>query len=140
MAKELPQIAEEIVVIGSRIMRRVTSDLSQASEVSRAQIFVIMLLFHQGPLRMSDIVKEWCVAAPTVTGILNRLETAGHIKRTADKADRRAVVVELTTEGQKLALKLRGQVVERWVAILSKIPAADADKYLEILKKINEAL
>jgi DNA-binding MarR family transcriptional regulator len=39
----------------------------------------------------------------TVTGVLDRLERAGHIRRQRDLGDRRAVRLELTESGRKLA-------------------------------------
>ncbi|MBF0569853.1 MAG: MarR family transcriptional regulator [Candidatus Omnitrophica bacterium] len=134
------QIAEEVAMIGPRIGRKILADLSRVADITPAQMCVVMCLLHNGPCRSSDIVKELKVAAPTATGIVDRLATAGYVSRSEDKEDRRVVVVELTAEGKKLAHKLRAVVIERWTEILSKIPREDAEKYLEILKKINEAL
>jgi len=134
------KIAEEVAMIGPRIGRRIMADIFQITDIPPAQLFVIMHVSHNGPVRTSDLVTELMVAAPTVTGIVDRLEAAGYVRRAGDKADRRTVMVELTPEGQKLALKLRATVVERWTKILAGIPSVDAEKYLEILKKISEAL
>ena len=136
----LSNIAEEIALIGPRIGRRILLDIFQSSDISHSQLCVIMMLVHNGPSRSSDIGKELKVAPPTATGIIGRLEKAGYVQRVSDKSDRRAVIVDLTPQGRKLSLTLRGTVVNRWTQILSKIPRDDADKYLEILKKINEAL
>lgn len=137
---DLSHLAEEIALIGPRIGRRILLDIFQSSDISHSQLFVIMMLVHNGPSRSSDIGKELKVAPPTATGIIGRLEKAGYVLRVADKGDRRAVIVDLTPEGRKLAQKLRGIVVKRWTQILSRIDREDAEKYLELLKKINEAL
>ena len=134
------QIAEEIAMIGPRIGRKILADMSQVADMPPAQMFVLMFLFHNGPARTSDIVRELRVAAPTATGIVDRLVTSGYALRSEDREDRRAVIVELTAEGKKIACKLRTVVVKHWIEILSKISREDAEKYLEILKKINEAL
>ena len=134
------QIAEEIAMIGPRIGRKILSDMSQVADIPPAQIFVLTFLSHNGAMRTSDIVRELRVAAPTATGIVDRLVASGYAGRSEDKEDRRAVIVELTAEGKKIASKLRSVVVHHWTEILSKISREDAEKYLEILKKINEAL
>ena len=136
----IPQIAEQIAMIGPRIGRKILSDIFQTVDIPHTQLFVIIMLFHNGACRTSDISKELKVTAPTATGVVDRLEHAGYVTRSVDKEDRRAVVVELTPEGRKLAQKLSTVVVKRWTEILSKISREDAEKYLEILKKINEAL
>jgi MarR family transcriptional regulator, organic hydroperoxide resistance regulator len=46
----------------------------------------------------------------TVTGILDRLEQRGLIRRAPHPADRRAVLVELTADGAKVAARI-GQTV-----------------------------
>lgn len=138
--KTTSQIAEEIALIGPRIGRRVMSELFHVADLPPAQIFVVVFLFHHGPSRSCDIGKELRVAAPTATGIVDRLEAAGYVSRVSDQEDRRAVVIELTAEGRKIAQKLRAVMIERWTEIMSKIPHEDAEKYLEILQKINEAL
>jgi DNA-binding MarR family transcriptional regulator len=137
---DISQIAEEVTMIMPRISRRIVFDLLQEIDIPHAQLFVMNMLFHQGPCRTSDIIKELQVSAPTVTGILDRLEKSGYVRRVEDQNDRRAVMVELTGEGKKIALKLRNTIVARWSDILKKLPAEDAEKYLEILRKIKEAV
>ena len=127
-------------MIGPRIGRKLMSDMAHVADIPQAQLFVVMRLFHQGSCRLLDICHEMKVSAPTATGIVTRLEKSGYVQRRADKNDRRAVIVELTPEGRRMALKLRGVVVERWTRILSSISRDDAEKYLEILKKISEAI
>jgi DNA-binding MarR family transcriptional regulator len=137
---DISKIAEEVTMIMPRISRRIVFDLLQEIDIPHAQLFVMNMLFHQGQSRTSDIVRELKVSAPTVTGILDRLEKAGYVRRIEDQADRRAVMVELTAEGKKITVKLKNAVVARWSDILKKLSAEDAEKYLEILRKIKEAI
>jgi len=44
------------------------------------------------------------------------------------------------SRGRTLAQKLRGIVVKHGIEILSKLSVEDAEKYLEILRKINEVI
>jgi DNA-binding MarR family transcriptional regulator len=99
-----------------------------------------MILFNTGDTRINVISRELRVAPPTATGIVNRLQASGYVIRRADPKDGRSVVIDLTAEGRALALKLKAVVVRRWTGLLSKISRQDAEKYLEILKKISEAL
>lgn len=138
--KTIHAIAEEVAMIGPQIGRRIMTDLVQVADIPHAQMCVVMLLFHQGPKHLSDICQQMKVSAPTATGIVTRLEKSGLVSRTADTKDRRAVVVGLTAEGRKLTEKMRAVVVKRWTDIFQKISREDAQKYLEILKKISEAI
>ena len=138
--KTVAQISEEVAVIWPRIGRKILADLAQSMEVPHAQLIVVMRLFNQRPARLADLCHEMKVSAPTATGIITRLEKGGYVTRTMDKNDRRAVVVDLTPEGCRIAQKLRTAAVRRWTEILGKISRDDAENYLEILKKISEAI
>jgi len=137
---DLSEIAAEVTLIAPRISRKILSDIFQSFDISHAQLCVIGALMHHGPMHTADIVRELNVAAPTASGIINRLEKAGYVKRSADPNDRRAVIVVLTPQGVKMADTLRTTVAKRWQDLLAKIPREDAEKYLEILRKIKEAL
>ena len=134
------KIAQEISMIMPRISRKIVADLFQIIDIPHAQLFVLMMLFNEGPRRTCEIGRELKVSAPTVTGIVGRLEKSGYVKRTSAKDDRRTVMVELTAKGRTIANKLRAAVVKRWAEILEKIPSRDAQNYLDILRKIKEAL
>jgi DNA-binding MarR family transcriptional regulator len=136
----ISEIAEEIAMISPRIARRFFLDISEVADISHSQLFVIMRLANQGAACLSEISQDLKVSAPTATGLIDRLEKTGFVQRTPDKEDRRSVVVDLTPEGKKLAQKLRAGIIKRWMEILSKLSREDAEKYLEILKKIREAL
>jgi DNA-binding MarR family transcriptional regulator len=137
---DVNKIAEEIVLIMPRISRKIVFDLLHNQDIPHAQLFVINILFRQGPCRISDIVKELQVAAPTASGILDRLEASGYVSRIEDKKDRRVVMVDLTAKGRKVANELKSTIVTRWTEILKKLSPEDATKYLEILRKIKEAI
>jgi len=133
-------IAGEVAMIWPKIGRKLFADLAHAMAIPHAQLFVVMRLFHHSPASFSDICREMKVSAPTATGIITRLEKAGYVTRTMDKKDRRAVVLDITPEGRKVALKLRTAAVARWKAILEKLSEDDAERYLDILKKISEVI
>lgn len=116
------------------------ADMFRAADIPHSQLAVLMMLSHQGACRSCDIGRELKVSAPTTTGIISRLQRAGLVKRQPSAQDRRGVTVSLTQKGQELALRLRGIIVDRWAGLLSKIPKNDAEQYLEILKKISEAV
>ena len=51
-------------------------------------------------VKVSDISNSLNVATPTITQLINSLEVDGFVERTMDKADRRAVRVNITTKGE----------------------------------------
>jgi DNA-binding MarR family transcriptional regulator len=55
---------------------------------------VLGILERSGPLSAGDIARESGLATASVTNLIDRLEQKGFVRRTADPADRRRVMVE----------------------------------------------
>ncbi|MER7282714.1 MarR family transcriptional regulator [Dactylosporangium sp. NPDC000244] len=74
---------------------------------------LISLLFNIGrsqPVSAGELAASEGVSPPSVTRSLNRLIELGYVSRTADPADRRAALIELTPSGleeREKALKSR---------------------------------
>jgi len=85
--------------------------------LSLAQVRVLAIIRHHGAgAQMSAIALACNVTPRTTTGVVDGLEAAGLVERIPDPADRRAVIVRLTPEGDRrldAALVLQAQVGER---------------------------
>jgi DNA-binding MarR family transcriptional regulator len=55
----------------------------------------------EGPHRITELAAAELVAQPTLTVLVNRLESDGLVRRTRDSADGRAVRVEITDAGRE---------------------------------------
>lgn len=62
------------------------------------------LRVHGAPYRMSPtaLLDSLILTSGGLSNLLRRLEKAGHIRRMADDADGRGVIVELTAQGRRL--------------------------------------
>ena len=76
----------------------------------------------------------------TVTGVLDRLERAGHIRRSRDLADRRGVRLELTGTGSRLAAALRERLSGYMAELFQSIPIHAGASGLSILAFLDPAL
>lgn len=84
------------------LMRRhVPSDV-----VSLAQGSVLTTLLDHGPLRMGELAERERVRMPTATNLVLRLERTGLVARQPDPDDRRAVLVDITTDGRRRLAQL----------------------------------
>lgn len=134
------QIAREIAVIMPVIARRVLLKFFQSVNLTQTQLFTIMTLYEKAPIRLNELSTKLNISAPTVTGIVDRLEKSGYAKRLPDKEDRRAIKVDLTSKGMNIAKKLRTTIEGQWEEILNKLSQKDRELYLEILSKIQRSL
>jgi DNA-binding MarR family transcriptional regulator len=80
------------------------------------------------------------VSAPTITGVVDRLARDGYLRRIRDDKDRRAINVELTDKGKRLAENLLREINKRWYKILTRLTEEESKNYLRILKRIVEVL
>ena len=132
--------AREISFVMPRIAHALTSSFAQSLRLPPAQIFTILALQERGSCRLSELSKQFKVAAPTVTGIVDRLEKAGFVKRSPDKKDRRAINAVLTKKGLAAADSIRASICKSWLLLLRNISLTDCENYLKLIKKIDNAV
>jgi len=91
-----------------------------------SQLRVLMMLQH-GSVSPSDIAERMEVSLPTVSSTLGVLERRGWIERTADEADRRRVVLRLTTEGRDFMRAVLDRGIEQLAEVLSSATDEELD-------------
>src|SRR5271165_5195321 len=66
---------------------------------------VLEALLHKGPLPVNTIGKKVLLTSGSITAAVDRLESKGLVRRTADPQDLRARIVQLTAPGRSLIEK-----------------------------------
>lgn len=89
---------------------------------------------HPG-MKVSDISSILHVTSPTVTQLINRLETNELVKRTMDQKDRRAVRVNLTDKGEKTALKAKDVFAAYFTGLVEYLGEEQSIQLAELLSK-----
>lgn len=74
---------------------------STESQLSRAQLSIMMTLDALGPCRISQLADAEAIRMPTASNAVHHLEVAGMVERVRDSKDRRGVRVELTALGRE---------------------------------------
>lgn len=74
---------------------------STESQLSRAQLSIMMTLDALGPCRINQLADAEAIRMPTASNAVHHLETAGMVERVRDNQDRRGVRVELTAKGRE---------------------------------------
>jgi len=136
----IDKIAGDVSVLMPMIARRVLLRFFQSVSITQTQIFTIATLAEKAPIRLSMLSKKLSISAPTVTGIVDRLEKLGYVKRVPDRADRRAINVDLTDKGKNIAKKLRATIKRKWKGLLMQLPKRDQENYVRILGKIQRTI
>ena len=71
-------------------------------DLTMPQLKVVLLLFTNGPERMSTIASALGVSLATATGVVDRLVEKDMVTREGDPNDRRIVLIRLSGKGEKL--------------------------------------
>ncbi|WP_242454235.1 MarR family winged helix-turn-helix transcriptional regulator [Bailinhaonella thermotolerans] len=86
------------------------------------------LLERFGPLTAGELAEHAALAPASVSGLIDRLERRGMVRRTRDAADRRRVIVELTLAvGEASRYTIYGDLING----LNEIYATYTDEQLE---------
>lgn len=90
-----------------RLVRTVDSHLQRYGLSSgRFAVLITLGAAPEGRHTPSAIAERIAVRRPTVTGIVNGLESAGLVRRSADPTSRRNQLVELTERGRRLVAEI----------------------------------
>lgn len=79
-----------------------TSRLLEAHGVHFGQHYLLMELWREDGRTVGGLTERLGVEGPTVVRTVQRMETAGLVRREADPGDRRRVLVYLTPRGRDL--------------------------------------
>ncbi len=112
-------------------------DLFQEFGVTEQQWRILRVLWEQKHLTATQISTLTLLPAPSLVGILDRLEKKGLVKRLRSSTDRREINVTITTLGKELQLQVMPRVKKIQSQIKQKLSATEWKHINEILEKIG---
>ncbi len=107
------------------------------TEVSHAQMELLIELSEQGPLPAGELALAAQLTPATVTQMLEHLAVSGHVERTRSEQDRRVVVTRLTPQGERKVQAKRALWQARWESILADVSARDLRTTTRVLERLN---
>ena len=117
-----------------------TKELNKIYNISSAQLNCLLALYENGSLSPSQISRLIMVNSSTVTGIIDRLEQKGLVKRLRISSDRRIITIELTKTGRVLAENAPPPIQIKIIDGLHKISKNDIKLVSETLAKLTSML
>jgi len=135
--------AKEIIFSIRKLMQAgefYTKELNKKYQVSAPQLNCLISLYENGHLPPSQIAKYIMVKSSTVTGIVDRLEQKGLVKRFRDSPDRRIITIELTDSGKNLAKNAPSPIQQKIIDGLKKLSKDELDQIILSLTKLTDML
>jgi len=111
--------------------------LAAELELSPAQCHVLHLIEPGRPIPMGQLAETLACHASNVTGLVDRLESRGLVRRRPSAADRRVKVLDLTPTGSRLRTMLLDRMTAL-SAILERLTAREQQALVRILKRLLE--
>ncbi|MEV4012461.1 MarR family winged helix-turn-helix transcriptional regulator [Nonomuraea angiospora] len=109
----------------SHLVQHVFADVSRERDITPQQAQLLCVLTSGDGIGMTDLSRLLHLEKPSLTGLVDRAERRGLVRRVRDDADRRACRVELTPEGEDLAVRVHGEIVSRLEALAADLPGED---------------
>jgi len=115
-------VEDRLIYLISKVCQKLIVNLQKAFsesgiEVTPIQVMLLFFLQKKDGSSLTQISQGLMLENPTVTGLVDRLEKSGYVKRSDHPDDRRVYLVRITEKGKKVA-----------------------NKALPIIKKLNEEI
>ena len=120
----------------ARLSARRLSGKLAGYNVTPPQWGVLVALWEQDGLSLSELAKRSFFDGPTMTGIVDRLEKANLVERRRDSSDRRVISVYLTEEGRTLQAQLPTLSDEANQEALAGLSDEETERFVATLRKI----
>ena len=124
----------------ANVMVRESHRLFRPHGLSEAQFNVLNVLGPEpaglSQRALSDVL---VVDRSNITGLLDRMEQSGWVRRTDHPSDRRVYLVTLTAEGRKLWQKVLPEYVAAVSGVTAAVPVVDLKRALVTLQKLETA-
>jgi DNA-binding MarR family transcriptional regulator len=101
-----PEVADHVHSAAIRLLRALRRQDDKWG-LSAPRLSALSVVVFGGPITLGDLARAEQVRPPTMTRLVQALESAGLVKRTPDPDDRRIMWIKATPNGKKLLLKGR---------------------------------
>lgn len=108
----------------------------QEAGLTEQQWRVIRALNEYEELESKQLAELCCILSPSLTGIINRLESQGHLKRRKSTEDQRRVLISLTDQAKALFRELSPRLEGRYAHLTSQLSQEKIQQLNELLTEI----
>jgi MarR family transcriptional regulator, organic hydroperoxide resistance regulator len=129
------EVGQLLYDIGAQAKRRTRPLVEEQGATMPQALALHMLHGAGGRLSARDLGRECHMLASTITGVIDRLESAGHVRR---ERDRRVVWVTLTDAGRELVDRLP-TFSDQMGQLLGALPAKELEQMRESLRRVLAA-
>lgn len=138
LQREAEQILATIRGLWRDLLRNPYADAEQYG-MTGPQVTVMASLVSRGPITLTELSRALGMSHSTASGIVDRLQSRGLVRRTTDAADRRRTSIEVTEAVRRYVRELEEGPSGRLVKLLATATPsqrAAIKKGLELLRDL----
>ena len=126
-----------LVRSGQAVLAELDRCITDSIDVKQPIFTALAVLDGAGEaLTPSEIADRVLVASATMTATLDALERRGWVRRVANPADRRSVLVEITPDGRAIADQVLPGIRSVEKSMMSALTGAERKQLVDLLDKV----
>jgi DNA-binding MarR family transcriptional regulator len=133
------ELADRLHSTAIHLLRQVRVQDS-ATGLAPARLSALSVLVFGGAMSLNELARAEQVRPPTMSRIVDALESEGLIRRTVNQQDRRAVVLEATEKGTAILWQGRKRRVKFLAKHLSRLSEQERKQINDAIKAIQKAM
>jgi DNA-binding MarR family transcriptional regulator len=137
MLQDDETLAEAFRSVAHRL-RHLTLDTVTPFGITPGQARALGELKRHGGMRLSDLAEHLRIAPRSTTVVVDALQERGLAQRSPDPEDRRATVVTLTAEGERIGGAVRSARSAEAEAFFGGLSESDREALTRILRTLRE--
>jgi DNA-binding MarR family transcriptional regulator len=122
----------------ARQLREKSAETLAPWDITPAHLRALRTLARHGTMRLSELSDRLQIAPRTATEVVDALQAQHLVRRRADPADRRAVLVEVTEHGTGVLAEIRAARGTEAGRIFGRLDPADRAELARILGKLRD--
>ena len=135
----VPELWQSIRTIYRTVLKRLNARLSKEG-ITFSQYSVLLALARNGPMQMNKLGEHMLVAPANVTGLVDRMEKKGYVRRRRDESDRRLYVIEPTEAGSRIFKRISSRFRLYGGSLGLTLTSEEMSSTLAALRKVRKEL
>jgi DNA-binding MarR family transcriptional regulator len=127
--------ADVALVRLSFLVQSVFAELCAKHDLSPAQAQLLCVIKDQ-PRGMTELTRMLRLERPGLSGLVDRIERRGLLRRDTPEHDRRAVTLTPTPRGKEIVEAFYTEVSDRLLEVVAHLPASDRRQFERIATSI----
>jgi DNA-binding MarR family transcriptional regulator len=133
------ELADRLHSTAIHLLRQVRVQ-DAATGLAPARLSALSVLVFGGAMSLNELAKAEQVRPPTMSRIVDALESEGLVRRTVNQHDRRAVVLEATEKGTAILWQGRKRRVKFLAKHLSRLSEEERTTVDDAIRAIQKAM